>query len=103
MMHARVAMFDGADPEQAAKAVEAGKQQLEEGFDSPPEGLEGAKEAWMFFDPSTGKSVGITLFETEEDLRRGHEALDAMSPADPEGARRTSVGFYQVAARKTRG
>jgi hypothetical protein len=101
-MHARVAMFEGAEPERAGKAMEAGRQQLEEEFDSPPEGLEGAKEVWMFVDRSTGKGVGITLFETEEDLRRGHEALDAMSPADPEGARRTSVDFYEVAVRKAR-
>lgn len=101
-MHARIAMFEGAEPERAEKAVEEGKQRLEEGFDSPPEGLEGAKEVWMFFDRSTGKSVGITLFETEEDLQRGHAALDAMSPADPEGTRRTSVDFYEVAVRKTR-
>jgi hypothetical protein len=102
MMHARVAMFEGVEPERAEEAVEAGKQQLEEGFDSPPEGLEGAKEAWMFFDRTTGKSVAITLFDTEEDLQRGHEALDAMSPA-PDGPRRTSVDFYEVATRKTRG
>lgn len=101
MMHARVAMFEGAEPEHAEKAVEAGKQQLEEKFDSPAEGLEGAKEAWVFFDRSTGKSVAITLFETEEDLQRGHEVLDAMSPAT-EGTRRTSVDFYEVALRKTR-
>ncbi len=101
-MHARVAMFESAEPEYAEKAVEAGKQQLEEKFDSPPEGLEGAKEAWMFFDRSTGKSVGITLFESEEDLQRGHETLDAMSPA-ADGTRRTSVDFYEVATRKVRG
>jgi hypothetical protein len=100
-MHARVAMFEGVEPEGAEKAVEAGKQQLEEKFDSPPEGLEGAKEAWMFFDHSSGKSVAITLFDTEEDLQRGHEALNAMSPA-AEGTRRTSVDFYEVAMRKTR-
>lgn len=94
-------MFEGVEPEGTAKAVEAGKQQLEERFDSPSEGLEGAKEAWMFFDRSTGKSVAVTLFETEEDLQRGHEALDAMSPA-AEGVRRTSVDFYEVAMRKTR-
>ena len=101
MMHARVAMFEGVEPEGAEKAAEAGKQQLEEKFDSPPEGLEGAKEAWMFFDRSTGKSVAITLFDTEEDLQRGHEALNAMAPAAG-GAQRTSVDFYEVAMRKTR-
>ena len=101
-MHARVALFQSAEPEDAEKAVEAGKQQLAEKFDAPPKGLEGAKEAWLLFDSSSGKSVGITFYESEEDLQRGHEALDAMSPG-PDGPRRTSVDFYKVEMRKTRG
>jgi hypothetical protein len=101
-MHARVAKFEGTDPGRAEKAMEAGKQQLEEGFDSPPEGLEGAKEAWILFDRETGQGVSITLFDTEVEMRRGHQALDAMSPADPDASHRTSVDFYEVTARKTR-
>jgi hypothetical protein len=101
-MHARVAMFEGLDPERADQAMETGRRQIEEGFDSPPEGLEGAKEVWMLFDRTTGKSIGITLFETEEDLRRGHEALNAMSPPAEAGLSRTGVDFYEVAVRKAR-
>ena len=55
----------------------------------------------MLVDRATGRSLDITLFETEEELRQGHEALNALSPADAEG-RRTSVGLYEVAFRKER-
>jgi hypothetical protein len=102
-MHARVAMFEGLDPERTDQAIESGRRQIEEDFDSPPEGLEGAKEVWMLFDRATGKGIGITLFETEEDLRKGHEALNAMSPPDEASMRRTDVGFYEVGVRKARG
>ena len=43
----------------------------------------------------------IVFFETEEDYRRGDEALNAMSMGDTPG-RRTSVTKYEVAARMSR-
>jgi len=101
-MHARVAFFEGADPARVEQAIESGRRQIEEGLESPPEGLEGVKEVWMLVDRETGKSVGITLFENEEELRRGHEALNAMSPPDTEAMSRTGVGFYEVALRRER-
>jgi hypothetical protein len=102
-MHARIAMFEGTDPDQVDQSVDETRRQIDEGFESPPEGLEGATEAWILVDRETGKSVAITLFENEEDLRRGHEALNAMSPGGPQGGmRRTDVGLYEVAVRKTR-
>ena len=36
----------------------------------------------------------MTLFETEEAMRRGDEALDAMNPGSTE--RRVSVEFFEV-------
>jgi hypothetical protein len=45
--------------------------------------------------------VDITLFGSEEELQRGHEALNEMSPSDAEGSR-TSVGLYEIAFRKQR-
>ena len=102
-MHARIAMFEGADPDTVNEAVDATRSQIDETFESPPEGLEGAKEVWVLVDRASGKTVGITLFETEEDLNRGHEALNAMSPGGPqEGMSRTDVGLYEVAVRKER-
>jgi hypothetical protein len=60
--------------------------------DAPP-GLEGAKML-MLVNRESGKGVGITLFESEEAMRRGDEALDAMNPGATE--RRTSVEFFEV-------
>jgi hypothetical protein len=42
----------------------------------------------------SGKGLGVTLFESEEAIRRGDEALNAMNPGTSE--RRTSVEFYEV-------
>ncbi len=55
----------------------------------------------MLVDRKTGKRLGITLFESEEELRGGDEALNAMSPPDP-GVNRTGVAFYEVALHETR-
>jgi hypothetical protein len=46
--------------------------------------------------------LGVTLFESEEDLRRGDEALNAMSPAVEAGQRRSSVEIYEVAHHRER-
>ena len=89
-MYARVATFqsDPADVDDAIKMVRAEV----ESSDTPP-GLEGAKML-MLVNRETGKGVGVTLFDSEDAMRRGHEALDAMSPGGSE--RRTSVEFYEV-------
>jgi hypothetical protein len=99
-MHARIARFEG-DPDRADRAVEEVRSRIEAGRESPPEGLEGVKEMWMLVDRKTGERLGITLYETEEELRRGDEALNAMSPADP-SVSRTSVSFYEVALHEAR-
>ena len=99
-MHARVATFEG-DPGETDRAVEEIRSRVEAGRESPPEGLEGVTEMWMLVDRKTGKRLNITLFETEEGLRRGDEALNAMSPADT-GMSRTSVSFYEVALHEER-
>jgi hypothetical protein len=100
-MHARIATFKG-DPANADRAIEAVRGQIESQWDSPPEGLENVKEVWTLVNRETGQGLGITLYETEEDLRRGDEALNAMSPPDEAGGERTNVSFYEVALRKER-
>lgn len=57
-----------------------------------PPGLEGAR-MMMLVDRATGRGIGLTLFETEDAMRRGDEALNAMSA---EGATRLAVEFYEV-------
>jgi hypothetical protein len=91
-MWARVATFEG-DPADADQAVEFVRNQQES--DSPPPGLEGAKGMMMLIDRQGGKGLGITLYETEDDMRRGDEALNAMNPPGAAG-RRVAVDFYEV-------
>jgi hypothetical protein len=90
-MFARVATFEGGDP---SKIDEMVAQMKEEG--GAPEGVPAT--GFLFLaDRGSGKTLGIALFDTEEDLRKGSEALDAMSPPDA-GAigRRVSVETYEV-------
>ena len=44
-----------------------------------PVGLEGARML-MLVNCETGKGLGVTLFDSEEAMRRGDAALNAMSP-----------------------
>ena len=89
-MHARIATFE-SDPAKVDDAINMVRSQVESG-ETPP-GLEDAKML-MLVNRETGKGVGITLFESEEAMRRGDEALNAMNPGGTE--RRTSVEFYEV-------
>jgi hypothetical protein len=89
-MHARIATFE-SDPANVDDAISMVRAEVESG-ETPP-GLEGAK-MMMLVNRETGKGVGITLFESEEAMRRGDEALNAMNPGGTE--RRTSVEFYEV-------
>ena len=89
-MYARVATFQG-DPANVDEAVARVRGDVEGG--APPPGLEGAKML-MLVDRKTGKGIGVTLYETEEAMHRGDEALNAMSSGA--AGSRTSVEFYEV-------
>jgi hypothetical protein len=89
-MYARIATFK-SDPAKVDEAIEMVRGEVESG--DTPGGLEGAKML-MLVDRQTGKGLGVTLFESEEAMRRGDEALNAMSPGSSES--RTSVEFYEV-------
>ena len=89
-MYARIATFE-SDPAKVDEAIEMVRGEVESG--DTPAGLEGAK-MMMLVDRETGRGLGVTLFESEEAMRRGDEALNAMSPGSSE--RRTSVQFYEV-------
>jgi hypothetical protein len=64
-----------------------------------PAGLEGASRFLMLVDRQSGRGLGVTLYDDEEKMRRGDEALNAMSPQGTSG-RRTSVEMYEVAIDK---
>jgi hypothetical protein len=100
--YARIARFEGGDTSQIDDVINASREMIDSTFDSPPEGLEGSKAVWMLVDRENARGLGITLFETEEDLRRGDQALNAMSPAVDAGQSRSSVEIYEVAHRRER-
>jgi len=89
-MYARVATFE-SDPSRVDEAIEMVRSEV--GSSETPPGLEGAKML-MLVDRESGKGLGVTLFDSEEAMRRGDEALNAMSPGANE--RRTSVEFFEV-------
>jgi hypothetical protein len=88
-VYARVATFE-SDPADVDRAIEMVREEVQ---GDTPSGLEGAKML-MLVNRETGKGVGITLFDSEDAMRRGDEALNAMSPGGTE--RRTSVEFFEV-------
>jgi hypothetical protein len=92
-MYARVATFELADPSKLDDELNEMRQM---GGDGPPEGIP-AKEFLMLVDKDNRKVLGITLFESEEDLRTGNETLNKMSPGDS-GAmgKRTSLDIFEV-------
>ena len=89
-MYARVAVFE-SDPTDVDDAIERVRSDVES--DDTPSGLEGAKML-MLVNRETGKGLGVTLFESEEAMRRGDEALNAMNPGVPSAARRWSSTRY---------
>ena len=88
-MYARVATFE-SDPAKVDDAIAMVRAEVD---GEAPAGLEGAKML-MLVNRETGKGVGVTLFETEDAMRRGDEALNAMNPGSTE--RRVSVEFFEV-------
>jgi len=88
---ARVVSFDGVSSERMAEM-----QREMESSDRPDDVP--AKEIIVLHDPEADKSLVILFFDTEDDFRRGDEALNAM-PAGETPGQRTSVAKYQVAFR----
>jgi hypothetical protein len=89
-MYARVATFK-ADPATIDESISRVRSDVESG--NRPAGLEGAK-MMLLINRELGTGFGITLFESEEAMHRGDEALNAMNPGA--GAQRQSVVFYEV-------
>jgi hypothetical protein len=93
MALARVVEFDGVSQERA----DAMKERMQGGY--PPEGMPPMEFVWLH-DSDGEKSLVIQFFESEEDLQRATEFLEAM-PADETPGRRTSVTKYDVAHRQS--
>jgi hypothetical protein len=90
-MYARVVRFTDANMDQinsTAARIEA--------EDGPPPGIP-AKGIRMMVDESQGTAVVVVFFESEEDLKKGNETLDAMDPSETPGTR-ASVDLCEVKA-----
>jgi hypothetical protein len=89
-----VARWEGAtadDIRAAAQGIAA------DAASGPPEGLP-AKGLILLVDPEGGRSMAISLFATEEDLRQGDATLNLMSPPGEGMGRRAPIEVYEVAA-----
>jgi hypothetical protein len=92
-MYARVATFEGGEAAQIQENIDEIREQ---GASGPPEGVP-ATGFLMLLDREAGKTVAISLFETEEDMRTGDATLNEMSPPTGTMGRRTSVEMFEVA------
>ena len=92
-MYARVVRWEGADAAEMRRGAEEINSRAASG---PPEGLP-AKSFRLLIDPEAGRALSIVLFETEEDMRQGHETLEAMSPPSDAMGSRAAVEMYEVA------
>ena len=93
MAVARVVAFEGVDTER----MEQMNREMSEG--EQPEDIP-ATEVVVLHDPDAEKSLVVLFFDSEDDYKRGDEALNAMPAGDTPG-RRTSVTKYNVAVRMT--
>jgi hypothetical protein len=92
-MYARVARWEGGEGEAMRRSAGEINERAASG---PPEGVPSTGFT-MLIDPETGRGMAIGLFETMDDLRKGDEVLNAMSPPGEGMGRRTSVETYEVA------
>ena len=92
-MYARIARFEGGNPAEADQAIARVRQMIQ---GDRPAGLEVAKRFLMLVDRETGRGLGVTFYETDEDMRQGDEALNAMSRPEGASGERTSVEMYEV-------
>ena len=87
--YARVVTFDADDA-----ALEALLNEINSAG-GPPEDVP-AKRITVLADRAAGKVLVAVRFGSEEDLRKGGEALEAMSPPAGGTIRRVSVDAYEV-------
>ena len=96
-MHARVATFEGGDPDQVRQTVGEIGQRAQTG---PPEGVPAV--GLLLLHNDDGKVLAISLYESEEDMRQGDAALNAMDPPAEGMGRRGSVESYEVGVKVER-
>ena len=93
-MFARVSTFQGP-PDQTAEGIRVAREQI-----LPAARLqEGFKGIYLLFDRESGRSLSITLWETEEDMETSEEAAARVRTESAEAAGETVIGVerYEVA------
>ncbi|MCA1687595.1 MAG: hypothetical protein LC714_03130 [Actinobacteria bacterium] len=93
-MYARVSTFQGL-PDQTAEGIRIAREQI-----LPAARLQdGFKGIYLLFDQESGRSVAITLWETEEDMRASEEAALRTRTESAEAAGECILGVerYEVA------
>jgi hypothetical protein len=88
-MYARVVRFTDVSTDR----IDAIAQRVKEN-DGPPEGVvsTGFK---LLVDDSQSTAIFVGFFETEEDMRKSAEVLEAMDPSDTPGTR-ASIDMCEV-------
>jgi len=90
-VYVRMARFEGGDPAEADDMIARVRAMVE--GEQPP-GLEGARRLLLLLDRANVRGAGLMFFDSEEDMRRGDEALNAMNPQG--SGKRTAVEMYEV-------
>jgi len=88
-MYARITTFEHAT------AIDETASQIR--GSEPPEGVP-ATAVYFMADREAGKVVVVTLFETEEDMQKGHATLSSMDPPGGGFGQRTSIDLLEVVA-----
>jgi heme-degrading monooxygenase HmoA len=93
-MFARVSAFQGP-PDQTAEGIRIAREQV-----LPAAKLmDGFKGIYLLFDRESGKSLSVTLWETEADMQASEEAANRLRAESADASGETIVGVerYEVA------
>ena len=88
-MYARVVRFTDVSPDRIAEIADRVDRQ-----EGPPEGVPSTRFQ-VLVDESQATAIFVGYFETEEDMKKGSEVLEAMDPSETPGTR-ASVDMCEV-------
>jgi len=93
-LYARVAFFEGHDPEQIDELIRRLDERSRRHVDMLPE----SRAFLTLVDRKAGKSIGITFFETLEAMEASEPALASFPKAYPDSlkGRRVGLDVYEV-------
>jgi hypothetical protein len=89
-MYVRIARFEAA--EGSGPPIEEIRKRMKEGTGGPEMPVQ---RGLMLVDRQNGRGANVMFCETEDDLRRVDEYMNAMTPV-PGAGTRTSVEMYEV-------